>query len=171
MIARRSCFVSNRGMRSRIPFQSVIRSGKNPWCELWNLVPINALGAWSTAAIVLTVVIWFSDTYLLLINAGAALESLIYALSSLLVINLRHREPSRSRMSCLGSSTGPDRSRIDFFNFGTGRLVGSYRSFVHSMDTSLFNGPGSSMLGLCDNDRSRLEDPCRMFPTSEKVSQ
>ena len=61
------------------------------------LVPQNALLALAAASLVLAVVVYMSGQYLFLINAGAGVEGLMYALSSWLVISLRRREPKRDR--------------------------------------------------------------------------
>jgi amino acid transporter len=61
------------------------------------LVPQNALMVLAASAFVLAVVVYGTGQYLVLINAGAGVESLMYALSSILVISLRRREPARPR--------------------------------------------------------------------------
>ncbi|MDA8193855.1 MAG: APC family permease [Thermaerobacter sp.] len=61
------------------------------------LVPINAVWFLSGISLVLAVGVYITGGYLTLINAGAGVESLMYALSSILVINLRKREPDRER--------------------------------------------------------------------------
>lgn len=60
-------------------------------------VPQNALFALAAASFVLAVLVYLSGQYLFLINAGAGVESFMYALSSFLVISLRRREPNRPR--------------------------------------------------------------------------
>lgn len=62
-----------------------------------HLVPQNALLALSVVAFGLAVVVYYSGQYLFLINAGAGVEGLMYALTSVLVISLRRREPDRPR--------------------------------------------------------------------------
>ncbi len=61
------------------------------------LVPQNALMALAITSLVLAVLVYWSGQYLFLINAGAGVESLMYALSSVLVMSLRRREPQRRR--------------------------------------------------------------------------
>lgn len=61
------------------------------------LVPQNALFALAAVSFVLAVLVYLSGQYLFLINAGAGVESLMYALSSWLIISLRRREPQRKR--------------------------------------------------------------------------
>lgn len=62
-----------------------------------HLVPQNALIALAAASLGLAVIVYFSSQYLFLINAGAGVESLMYALTSWLVMSLRRREPHRAR--------------------------------------------------------------------------
>ncbi len=61
------------------------------------LVPQNALIALAVVSFVLAIVVYLSGQYLFLINAGAGVESFMYALSTVLVISLRRREPNRER--------------------------------------------------------------------------
>lgn len=61
------------------------------------LVPQNALFALAATSFGLAVLVYWTGQYLFLINAGAGVESLMYALSSVLVISLRRREPNRPR--------------------------------------------------------------------------
>ncbi len=61
------------------------------------LVPQNALVVLALTSFLLAVVVYFSGQYLLLINAGAGVEAFMYALTSVLVISLRRREPQRRR--------------------------------------------------------------------------
>lgn len=70
-----------------------------PWFARLNsrLVPQNALVALAVASFVLAVLVYVTGQYLFLINAGAGVESFMYALSSVLVISLRRREPARER--------------------------------------------------------------------------
>ncbi|MCL5116971.1 MAG: APC family permease [Firmicutes bacterium] len=61
------------------------------------LVPQNALMTLAGTSFVLAIVVYFTGQYLFLINAGAGVESFMYALSSWLVISLRRRDPKRAR--------------------------------------------------------------------------
>lgn len=61
------------------------------------LVPKNSLMGLAVASFVLAVVVYLTGQYLFLINAGAGVESFMYALTSVLVISLRRREPKRPR--------------------------------------------------------------------------
>lgn len=61
------------------------------------LVPQNALIALAGVSFGLAVGVYLTGQYLFLINAGAGVESFMYALSSILVISLRRREPKRPR--------------------------------------------------------------------------
>lgn len=60
-------------------------------------VPHWAVAALFLGALVLAVVVYATGQYTLLINTGAGVESLMYALAGLLVLNLRRREPDRPR--------------------------------------------------------------------------
>lgn len=60
-------------------------------------VPVNAVFFLSVTSLVLALIVYLTNGYMVLINAGAGVESLMYALSSWLVIRLRLREPDRAR--------------------------------------------------------------------------
>jgi amino acid transporter len=60
-------------------------------------VPHWAVATLFFAALVLAAVVYATGQYTLLINTGAGVESLMYALAGLLVLNLRRREPDRPR--------------------------------------------------------------------------
>ncbi len=60
-------------------------------------VPSYALSAIAVLSLILALVIFETRQYAVLINAGAGVEGLVYALSALLVIRLRKKEPTRAR--------------------------------------------------------------------------
>ncbi|MCL4495013.1 MAG: APC family permease [Firmicutes bacterium] len=60
-------------------------------------VPSYALVAIVVLSLILALIIFATGQYAVLINAGAGVEGLVYALSALLVIRLRKKEPSRAR--------------------------------------------------------------------------
>lgn len=97
-----------------------------PWFSRLNrkLVPQNALFSLAAISFVLAVVVYLSGQYLFLINAGAGVEGLMYALSSALVISLRRREPTRSRtFHVFGYPFIPVLAGIIFFGLGVEALL------------------------------------------------
>ncbi len=60
-------------------------------------VPSYALAAVAGLSLLLALVIFDTGHYAVLINAGAGVEGLVYALSAVLVIRLRRKEPTRPR--------------------------------------------------------------------------
>ena len=74
------------------------RSLPSAWARLnARLVPSSALLGLATVALGLCVLVYVTGEYEVLINAGAGVESLMYALTSVLVFSLRRREPHRKR--------------------------------------------------------------------------
>ncbi|MHB1955435.1 MAG: amino acid permease, partial [Sulfobacillus sp.] len=62
------------------------------------LVPQNALLTLSGLSLGLAILVYVTGQYLFLINAGAAVESFMYALTAIVVANLRRREPNTARI-------------------------------------------------------------------------
>lgn len=74
------------------------RALPSSWARLnRRLVPGVALVGMAAIAFVLAVAVFFTGQYTLLIEAGAGVESLMYALTAVLVVSLRRREPGRAR--------------------------------------------------------------------------
>lgn len=74
------------------------RSLPASWARLNDrLVPSRTLLGLAFVALCLSVLVYLSGQYEVLINAGAGVESLMYALTSVLVFSLRRREPKRNR--------------------------------------------------------------------------
>ncbi len=97
-----------------------------PWFSRLNkrLVPENALLALAVISLGLAVVVYVTGQYLFLINAGAGVESLMYALSSILVISLRRREPQRARpFHVLGYPVVPAIMSLLFLGLGVEALL------------------------------------------------
>lgn len=61
------------------------------------LVPQNALLLLSFLSLGLAILVYLTGQYLFLINAGAAVESFMYAITAIVVANLRKREPGSNR--------------------------------------------------------------------------
>ncbi len=88
------------------------------------LVPQNALIALAVISFGLAVGVYLTGQYLFLINAGAGVESFMYALSSALVISLRRREPNRSRpFRAFGYPLVPIVSGLIFMGLGVEALL------------------------------------------------
>lgn len=88
------------------------------------LVPVNAVTLLSLLALALSVLVYLSGAYLLLINAGAGVESFMYALSSVLVISLRRREPDKPRwFQAWASPWLPAAVAVVFTGLGAGALL------------------------------------------------
>ncbi len=74
------------------------RSLPPSWARLnARLVPARALLGLTALALVLALAVYATRQYTLLIDAGAGVESLMYALTTILIIRLRRREPNRPR--------------------------------------------------------------------------
>lgn len=88
------------------------------------LVPQNALFALAVVSFILALAVYASGQYLILIYAGAGVESLMYAFTSILVISLRKREPKRSRpFHVLGYPVVPVIIGVVFLGLGVGTLL------------------------------------------------
>ncbi|MCY0879511.1 MAG: APC family permease [Firmicutes bacterium] len=88
------------------------------------LVPANGLLALAGVSLVLAVVVYLTGQYTVLINAGAGVESLMYAMSSWLVISLRRREPARARpFHVLGYPVVPALMALLFVGLGVEALL------------------------------------------------
>lgn len=88
------------------------------------MVPFHALLALSLVSLALAVVVYLTNQYLFLINTGAAVESFMYALSSVLVIRLRKREPHRERsFRVFGYPWVPALVALIFCALGVGALL------------------------------------------------
>lgn len=61
-------------------------------------VPHHALWTLAASALGLAFLVYVSGQYVVLINAGAGVESLMYALTSYLVLRLRRIDPDRERV-------------------------------------------------------------------------
>lgn len=97
------------------------------WARLnQHWVPDRALWGLAALALVLSAVVYWSGRYTLLINAGAGVESLTYAVVALLVIQLRRREPNRARPFRVAASPWlPALAMVLFFGLGVGALLTS----------------------------------------------
>lgn len=88
------------------------------------LVPKNALLVLLVGSLGLALVVYMTGVYALLINTGAAVESFMYALAGLLVLNLRRREASRERpFRVPGGGVFPVLSMVIFTLLGLGSLT------------------------------------------------
>ena len=97
-----------------------------PWFARLNnrLVPQNALVTLATCSFLLAVLVYVTGQYLFLINAGAGVESLMYALSTVLIISLRRREPARERsFHTFGYPVVPVFIGLLFFGLGAEALL------------------------------------------------
>ncbi|WP_020374382.1 APC family permease [Sulfobacillus thermosulfidooxidans] len=89
-------------------------------------VPSYALMTLAGLSLVLALVIFVTGQFTILINAGAGVEGLIYALSALLVIRLRRKEPTRARpFHALGVPWLTAMVGIVFLLLGVGALMTS----------------------------------------------
>lgn len=87
-------------------------------------VPKNALLVLLVGSLVLALVVYMTGVYALLINTGAAVESFMYALAGLLVLNLRRRERDRDRSFRVpGGAVFPVLSIVIFTLLGLGSLT------------------------------------------------
>ncbi len=88
------------------------------------LVPQYALIGLFLTSLLLAGVVYLTGRYVWLINTGAAVESFMYVMAGFLVINLRRREPSRSRpFRVPGGVILPALSMLVFFALGVGSLT------------------------------------------------
>lgn len=88
------------------------------------LVPMNALMTLSFMALILSLLVYWSGQYVLLINAGAGVESLMYMLVALVVIRLRIKEPNTPRpFRVSGYPVLPAIAALAFLVLGAGALM------------------------------------------------
>jgi amino acid transporter len=88
------------------------------------LVPARALVILAAMALAMALAVYWTGQYMFFINAGAGVESLMYATSSLLVIQLRRRERSRPRpFSVVGYPVVPVAIGLVFLGLGAGALL------------------------------------------------
>lgn len=96
------------------------------WARLnRRLVPARALLGLAALSLALAGVVVASRHYQLLINVGAGVESLMYALTAVLVLSLRRREPQRPRpFRALGGRYGIAAGGVMYLALGVGALLG-----------------------------------------------
>lgn len=89
-----------------------------------HLVPAAALYALAGTALILAVAVYVSGRYEFLINVGAGVESVMYAVAAVLVISLRRREPSAPRpFRVIGVPAVPAVSIVIFLGLGAAALT------------------------------------------------
>ncbi len=101
------------------------RSLPRSWARLnARLVPARALLGLTALALVLALMVYATKQYTLLIDAGAGVESLMYALTTILIIQLRRREPNRPRpYRAFGYPVLPVVVGLVFVGLATGALT------------------------------------------------